>query len=313
MTLQRRVPWSGLTIDPKLCDAGAPSPGLWVDRLNLSFGSDLVPANSMHNMIGPCHASQPFSVLSFYTFFIRQNVFRAFCFKRHFALMAVKKCLLLRFCVFKKQKGNHEHLIVFHALQIVIKSSFVCMVLQKCRNVCEWNQAPCQARCAQQRGCFFSSAQTEGSQPSCESEPHLNVCCFPLPVLSLNRRCSVVFLRFAFSYYRCVMPAPKPYSSLPSPKLCVTALLNNILCYKIGVFEKESAVSPISQREKLRPSSPWFLHKVKASQWESWSYPLWDSWPWVPPINSTASHVYVPRAVLSQLHASAPSVQGWDD
>ena len=25
MTLQRRVPWSGLTIDPKLCDAGAPS------------------------------------------------------------------------------------------------------------------------------------------------------------------------------------------------------------------------------------------------------------------------------------------------
>lgn len=98
------------------------------------------------------------------------------------------------------------------------------------------------------KGLFFSSAQTEGSQPSCESEPHLNVCWFPLPVLSLNRRCSVEFLGFAFSYCRCVMPAPKPYSSPPSPKLCVTALLNNILCYKIGVFEKESAVSPISQK-----------------------------------------------------------------
>lgn len=76
MTLQRRVPWSGLTIDPKLCDAGAPSPGLWEDRLNLSFGSDLVPAKScMHNMIGPCHASQPFSVLPFYTFFFLLYIF----------------------------------------------------------------------------------------------------------------------------------------------------------------------------------------------------------------------------------------------
>ena len=162
------------------------------------------------------------------------------------------------------------------------------------------------------KGLFFSSAQTEGSQPSCESEPHLNVCWFPLPVLSLNRRCSVEFLGFAFSYCRCVMPAPKPYSSPPSPKLCVTALLNNILCYKIGVFEKESAVSP-HFTEKLRPSSPRFLHKVKASQWESWSYPLWDSWPWVSPVNSTTSHVYVPRTVLNQLHASAPSVRGWED
>lgn len=123
MTLQRQVPWSGPTTDPRLCDAGAPSPRLRVDRLNLSFGSDLVLANScMHNMMGPCHASQPFSVLPFYTFFIRQNVFRAFCFKRHFALMAVKKCLPLWFYVFKKQKGNHEHLIVFDALQIVIKT-----------------------------------------------------------------------------------------------------------------------------------------------------------------------------------------------
>lgn len=84
-------------------------------------------------------------------------------------------------------------------------------------------------------------------------------------------------------------------------------------CYKIGVFEKQSAVSPISQREKLSPSSPWLLHKGKASQWESWSYPLWDSWPWVSPSSSTASHVCVPRTALSQLHASARSVQGWDD
>lgn len=123
MSLQKGVPWSGPTADPKLCDAGAPSPGLRVGRLNLSVGSDLVLANSCtRDMIGPCHASQPFSVLSFYTFFIRQNVFRAFCFKRHFALMAVKKCLLLWFYVFKKQKGNHKHLIVFDALQIVIKA-----------------------------------------------------------------------------------------------------------------------------------------------------------------------------------------------
>ena len=53
--------------------------------------------------------------------------------------MAVKKCLLLWFYVFKKQKGNHEHLIVFNALQIVIKNSFLCVVLQKYKHVCEWN------------------------------------------------------------------------------------------------------------------------------------------------------------------------------
>lgn len=90
---------------------------------------------------GPCHASQPLSVLSFYAFFIRQNVFQAFCLKRHFALMVVWKVFTLCFHVFKKQKGNQKHLIVFEALQIVIKTYFLFSVLQKCRHVCELNKA----------------------------------------------------------------------------------------------------------------------------------------------------------------------------
>lgn len=177
-----------------------PALGSGVGRLNLSVGSDLVPANSCtRDMIGPCPYLTAFSVLSFYTFFIRQNVFRAFCFKRHFALMAVKKCLLLWFYVFKKQKGNHKHLIVFDALQIVIKKAVSCVWFCRSVNTSVKEIRPMSSPMCPAKGLVSSSAHTGGSQPSYKGEPHLSVCCFAIPILSLNQRCSVVFSRFAFS------------------------------------------------------------------------------------------------------------------
>lgn len=66
-------------------------------------------------------------------------------------------------CVFKKQKGNQKHLIVLDAPQIVIKSYFFFLVLQKYKHVCELNKAVCQAWFAQKKVIYFRSARTQGS------------------------------------------------------------------------------------------------------------------------------------------------------
>lgn len=74
------------------------------------------------------------------------------------------------------------------------------------------------------KGMYFSNVQTQGLWPSCMiSEPHLNVCFFLIPVLSLNPRCSVVFsqccLLFFLVFTARVIPPPPPQtifiSSIP--------------------------------------------------------------------------------------------------